>query len=133
MITARISPGGDILVPVPLHPARLAARGYNQARLLAVSLASGWRKLALESQLELADALRRVRATSPQSELHLEAREANVRDAFAAGPQARVVAGRRVVLVDDVVTTGATLRACTQVLSGCGARSIIAICAAATL
>ena len=133
MITARISPGGDVLVPVPLHPARLAARGYNQARLLAASLAMGWRELAKESRPELADALCRVRATSPQSELHLEAREVNVRNAFAAGPQARVVAGRRVVLVDDVVTTGATLRACTQVLRGCGARTIMAVCAAAKL
>jgi len=133
LIAARVSPGGEVLVPVPLHPARLAARGYNQARLLAAALALGWRRLARESRLELADALCRVRATSPQSELHLGARETNVRDAFAAGPQARVVACRRVVLVDDVVTTGATLRACAQVLRACGARSIMAICAAAKL
>ena len=108
----RDAPRPDALVPVPLHRRRLRERGYDQALELARPLA---RALGLPL---LAGGLRRERATAAQSDLDAKARRRNVRGAFA------VVAGTRwpahVALVDDVMTTGATLRECARVLRAAG-------------
>jgi ComF family protein len=101
------------LVPIPLHRARLRQRGYDQALELAKPLAR-----ALHLPL-LPDALRRVRATTPQSELDAARRKGNLRGAFTVAPDARLPA--HVALVDDVMTTGATLHAAARALRRAGA------------
>lgn len=105
----------DTVVPVPLHPSRLFRRRYNQAAELA-------RPLARHAGLAcLPDALVRRRPTAPQGAA--SQRQANVRNAFAVNAGARL-AGRRILLVDDVMTTGATARACAHVLLEAGAASV---------
>jgi len=106
--------GADALVPVPLHPRRKRERGFNQAELIAAAL-SRRTGLAL-----LGAALVRRKDTSTQTGLSAAARRANVRGAFAVRRRAQV-AGRRLVLVDDVLTTGATVEACARVLREAGA------------
>lgn len=101
-----------LLVPVPLDPARRRARGYNQAEELARELATTW-------QRPLATALRRTRATRPQVGLDRQARRENVRGAFAW--RGAALAGGRVLLIDDVLTTGATAEACAVALKAAGA------------
>ena len=108
----------ELVIPVPLHPARLVERGYNQAALLA-------RALARLIDAPLAPlVLRRAIRTSRQTELAREARAVNVANAFVVHQQS-VVSGRAVVLVDDVETTGATLDACRRVLEAAGARLVV--------
>ncbi|BCX02832.1 MAG: amidophosphoribosyltransferase [Candidatus Roseilinea sp.] len=109
----------DLIVPVPLHAARLRERGFNQSLLLArhVSTATG---MPLQT-----NALRRVRPTQQQAHLDAAARRENVRNAFAALPE--LIEGRAIVLVDDVFTTGATLMECTNVLNRAGARCVTAL------
>lgn len=106
-----------LLVPVPLYRWRLWRRGFNQAVLLAASLArrSG-------TPLDR-DALVRVRATRSSQGLNRRQRAANVRAAFKVA-QPAAVAGRNVVLVDDVYTTGATAEACARILRRAGARTV---------
>ncbi len=106
----------DLVLEVPLHPARERERGYNQAASLADALAD-----ALGSP-RLPGALRRVRATRAQARLGEAARRANVAGAFAAVKPARLE-GRRVLVVDDVMTTGATMDACLAALDAAGARA----------
>jgi ComF family protein len=108
----------DVVVPVPLHRRRHRARGFNQAEELARGLGH---RVAL--------ALRRRRATRSQTDLPAARRHANVRDAFALRRRADV-RGLRVVIVDDVCTTGATLEACARVLRAAGAREVSALTAA---
>jgi len=118
---AEAAVGGGLLVHVPVHPARRAVRGYDQAEQLAQAA-------AVRLGLPVRPALRRERATAPQFELDRSHRAANVRNAFAVdGRHAAVVAGRWVVLVDDVVTTGATLVACADALLGAGAVAVSAL------
>ncbi len=113
--------GGDVLVHVPVHEARRAARGYDQAELLA-------RAAATHLGLPVAPALRRSRATVPQFELGRDLRAANVAAAFATDPTRRAaLRDRWVVLVDDVVTTGATLVACAEALLDAGAVAVSAL------
>jgi ComF family protein len=108
---------GAIVIPVPLHPLRLAERGYNQSSLLASRLSR-----RLESAC-LPLALARIRDQARQATLDRQARQANVRGAFSVRQPERI-RGRPVLLVDDVRTTGATLDACAQCLVGAGAGSV---------
>ena len=112
----------DAVVPVPLHRARLRRRGYDQALELA-------RPLARSLDLPLRDdLLQRIRATAPQSELSAPARRRNLNDAFAVKPGIRLPA--HVVLVDDVMTTGATLHAAAGALKRAGVQRVDAwVCA----
>jgi ComF family protein len=105
----------DLVVPVPLHPARQAERGYNQAALLAAAFA------AVAGLPCAPHALSRTRATRPQAELDARQRRRNVADAFRAES---LVAGRRVLLVDDVCTTGATLGDCARALRAAGSAGV---------
>jgi len=108
-----------LLLPVPLADVRLRERGYNQAALLAQRLA---RRLRLPCAPQ---ALRRTRDTGHQLALPREQRAANVRGAFAVAPRtAGVLRGRRVALVDDVMTTGATLAEAARVLLAAGAAEV---------
>jgi ComF family protein len=111
--------GADLVVPVPLHPSRRRARGFNQADDLARHLG-----------LPVVSVLRRVRATVAQADLPAARRHGNVRNAFALGARAGLLHGARVVLVDDVSTTGATLNACAGVLKAGGAAEVRALTAA---
>jgi ComF family protein len=120
--TAATRPRPDALVPLPLHRARLRRRGYDQALELA-------RPLARTLDLPLcSDLLQRVRATAPQSELSAGARRRNVQGAFAVRTDGPVPG--HVVLVDDVMTTGATLRAAATALKHAGVQRVEAwVCA----
>ena len=108
---------GAVLVPVPLHPRRRAERGYNQSELLARALA---RRLCLGVA---PGALVRRKDTAPQTGLSAAARRQNVSGAFAVRRRTLVV-DRPVILVDDVLTTGATARACALALRAAGAREV---------
>jgi ComF family protein len=109
--------GADLLVPVPLHWTRLFQRRYNQAALLAQAIRSaGGPPVA-------ADWLVRRRRTPSQGHLGPAARERNVRGAFVVRA-GRSFAGKRVVIVDDVLTTGATVEECARVLRRAGAASV---------
>jgi ComF family protein len=113
----------DLLVPVPLHPSRLRERGFNQSELLAQALGEAW-AVAVRP-----NALRRVRRTRPQSSLHASRRADNVRDAFAATDPS-LLAGRVVLLVDDVITTLHTCNECARALTDGGARAVYVVAAA---
>jgi len=124
---ARLMPAdADLIVPVPLHRWRLWSRGFNQAALIATSLA--------RSSGVPADplALRRTRATPMLRGLGVNARARAVKDAFAVSRRERV-AGRALVLVDDIYTSGATTDACTATLLAAGARSVAILCWARVL
>ena len=116
---------GCLVVPVPLHPARLAERGFNQSALIA-------RRLSRRLGASIAPmALARTLDTPQQARLDRDARLANVTGAFRVR-EGRRVAGRVVLLVDDVRTTGATLEACRAVLATAGARRVVGAVVAAS-
>jgi ComF family protein len=114
----------DLLVPMPLHPAKLRVRGYNQAHLLAMGIA---RELALKL---LSDGCRRVRDTPPQTTLPWRERKKNLRDAFCCDVD---LSGCRVALIDDVLTTGASLNALAEAVKKRGAAQVSAWVVARTL
>lgn len=111
--------GAEVVVPVPLHRARLRSRGFNQADDLAAHL-----------ELPVVHALRRIRHTDVQANLTAQDRLRNVAGAFAAARSSGDVRGATVVLVDDVRTTGATLEACALALKQSGAREVRVLTAA---
>jgi predicted amidophosphoribosyltransferase len=113
------------VAPVPMHPTRLRERGFHPAGELARAVA-----VALDTRVDRR-ALRQLRATASQTGLDRRARRRNVEGAFAARAGLRGVAC--VALVDDVVTTGATLGACARALRRAGVRRVVAVCAARTL
>ncbi len=120
-LLSRVTHGVDVVVPVALHRSRLRVRGYNQAMELA-------RPVARALRVGLwAEGLRRVRDTPTQTELGREARARNVDGAFVA---ARPMTGLRVLVVDDVVTTGATLGAAMEALRGAGAEHVTGLAVA---
>lgn len=109
----------DMLVPVPLHRGRLISRRYNQAALIAQALGR------VSGLPVCVDALRRIRATPSQGRMNRSQRERNVAGAFAVADRRRDRVGdARIVLIDDVMTTGATLAACVQPLLHAGAANV---------
>jgi ComF family protein len=108
----------QFLVPVPIGPKRQRKRGYNQSELLA-------QEIGLRLNVPVLNALMRVREGRAQVGLNAMERRANVRGAFELRPGAPV-AGKRLLLIDDVMTTGATLDACARILKGAGAASVVA-------
>ncbi|MGA7748648.1 MAG: ComF family protein [Gallionella sp.] len=114
----------DYVIAMPLHPAKLRERGFNQSLLLAATVA---RELKLEL---LSNACRRVRDTPPQSALPWKERNKNVRNAFCCDMD---LTGKRIALVDDVLTTGASLNALAEAVSKKGAVEISAWVVARTL
>jgi ComF family protein len=110
--------GAACAIPVPLHPSRRRHRGFNQAS-----------DLARQMQMPVVAALRRVRATPAQTGLPAARRHRNLRDAFAATPAARALAGATVLVIDDVSTTGATLDACARALKLAGIAEVRALTA----
>lgn len=109
----------DAVVPVPLHALRKREREFNQAEVLALGLAQ-------RRRLSFVDALRRVRYTVTQTHFDRRHRMHNLRDAFMIRPEAPV-AGKHLLLVDDVLTTGSTLDECARILLESGAKSIRAL------
>lgn len=112
-------PGVDALLPVPLHPRRLRARGFNQSLALARAAA----RLLPDAPPVCLDDLRRVRDTPPLGRESPEARRRIVEGAFAV-PRPDRIRGRRLLLIDDVMTSGATLNACGAALREAGAREV---------
>jgi len=118
---ARAAIGGDVLVPVPVHPARRRQRGFDQAELLACGVGA---ILGLPVVL----AVQRATRTTAQHQLGRNARAVNVGHAFSiASEQAGTIRGAWPILVDDLTTTGATFAGCARVLYDCGAASVSAL------
>lgn len=118
----------DVIVPVPLHRMRLVKRRYNQAAILA-------RYIARQTELPLlVDGLKRLKHTTPQSGLSRRQRKLNVKGAFAV-PSSRLqqIEKKRILLIDDVMTTGATLEACAKALKKAGAAQVRVLTLARTL
>lgn len=111
----------DLMLPVPLSRQRMSERGYNQSWLLARHLE---RQLAIPARV---DVLTRRQHTQRLMSLSAEERALQIRDAFDVSPPAQpAIAGRHIAIIDDVMTTGATLDACAQTLLEAGARSVSA-------
>ena len=110
----------DLIAAVPLHARRQRKRGFNQSELLAQSLSQ-------ELDVPFGRALERTRATPSQVGLNRRERQSNIQGAFAMAPECKLAPNARVLLVDDVFTTGATLRECATVLKRAGAQSVCAV------
>ncbi len=116
----------DLVIPVPLHVKRLRQRGFNQAVLLGEILAGLWRLPLSRANLQ------RIRWTEPQVNLSAAERVANVRGAFAVSEPA-LLKGKRIILVDDVFTTGSTVTECARVLLKAGAAEVSVVTIARAL
>ena len=114
----------DVVVPMPLHGFKKWQRGFNQSDLLAREVGKKW-------NVPVRNVIRRKKATRPQSGLTNAKRRANMQGAFGM-PRGRSLAGMRVLLVDDVVTTGATASACARVLKRAGAAHVALLALART-
>lgn len=115
----------DVIIPVPLHRSRLQSRGFNQAVLLGEMFSS---RLSIPIMV---DGLARIRETEPQIKLSAEERSNNVKGAFAV-KRGGELSGKRVLLLDDVMTTGSTVNECAKVLKKAGAASVVVITVART-
>ncbi len=113
----------DAIVPVPLHPRKQRQREFNQAEYLAKALGKSLNIPVAKRSL------RRVKDTPTQTKLSAEDRARNMRGAFVVRNES-VFKGKRLVLLDDVFTTGATLDSCAKVLRGAGAQNVIALAVA---
>ena len=116
----------DLIIPVPLHPRRLRWRGFNQSVLLGREVGRAW-GIPLDPFV-----LTRKTETVPQSTLTLKERRPNVRGAFSISPR-RSVENLRLLLVDDIYTSGATVNECTRVLLHSGAREVQVLTLARTV
>lgn len=117
LLAERLLPSGfftgvDCLIPVPLHPKRIRKRGYNQSEWLAKGIVSKAGKTLVT------DALYRLKDNQAQAHKQAYERWANAAGLFALTPEAEKLKGKHVVIVDDVLTTGATVEACANALSG---------------
>jgi ComF family protein len=113
-----------LVIPVPMHPGKKRQRGFNQAELLAAAAVRELRRRHPQWNLRLQPSLlQRVKVTVSQSGLTNHQRRQNLRGAFFS-PQPAQIAGRDVLLLDDIYTTGTTARACSRVLQNAGARSV---------
>jgi len=113
----------DIIVPVPLHSLRKADRGFNQSKYIAIGMG---KELGINVKSNI---LKRTRYTETQTNLTLKEREENISSAFKA-TQERLIEGKIFLLVDDVITTGATIKECGKVLLEEGAAKVYACSAA---
>ncbi len=115
----------DLIIPVPLHTKRLKERGFNQSYLLV----RNWKQLAAKLSIEMSDiavernVLVRSRWTEPQTGLGRKKRMKNIKNAFKVNDCSRI-AGKRILLVDDVLTTGATVNECAKTLLSDGAKRV---------
>lgn len=129
-ISSRITdlPEDMLIIPVPLHRWRIWRRGFNQAQLIGKAL-SKMTGLAMCDDL-----LIRIKATPPLKQMRASERAKAVRGAFALKPEAKsMLAGRTVLLVDDVYTTGATANSCVRLLKQAGASKVVIACWARVL
>jgi len=109
----------DVIIPVPLHYTRLVSRRYNQAALIAAELSKQ------TNTAHMPAAIKRIRATQSQGHLKTEERAKNVRNAFEiCSKQAENLTGKAVTLIDDVYTTGATLKECCKVLNAANVKKV---------
>ncbi len=115
--------GSPVLVPVPMHAASRRERGFNQAELLARSLGKQW------DTPVVADAVVKVRRTAPQSRLDRARRASNLQGAMRIGAGGGALAGKTVIIVDDLLTTGATVLACAAAVRTAKPREIRVVCA----
>jgi ComF family protein len=119
--------GSVLIVPVPLHPSRRRERGFNQSELLSAGLVRALAKRDKGSAPKIEKTcLQRKRATTPQTGLSVAARRENLRGAFEV-VRPEEIRGRVIVLVDDVMTTGATLSACARTLKRAGASKVLGL------
>lgn len=117
---------GWILVPIPLHSSKYRKRGFNQAELIAEEI-----NKRLELQI-VTKALKRTRATDPQISLSGQARETNVKNCFEPGEEINLLRSKKVILVDDVYTSGATIKEAVKVLRKNGAKEVMGLVVAKT-
>ncbi|MGA2603642.1 MAG: ComF family protein [Verrucomicrobiia bacterium] len=113
----------DAIVPVPLHPRKQRQREFNQAEYLAAALGRAVGVPVLKGKV------RRIKDTGTQTKLGAEARMKNLRDAFAVRDE-KALKGKRLVILDDVFTTGATMDSCAKTMKSAGAREVIALAVA---
>jgi ComF family protein len=117
--------GVDILIPVPLHRIKQRERGYNQSEFIARGIA------AVTGKQVVSNALHKIRHTKSQTKLTIEERRRNMDHAFELVPYStNILSGKKCLLVDDVITSGATTNSCAQVIRSAGAAMVIAASAA---
>ena len=112
---------GFILIPVPLEKRKLKWRGFNQAEEIGKELAKFFKTPLMNG------ILMKIKTTLPQVELFGEERKENIKGAFLVGKDENLIKGKKILLVDDVYTTGATMEECARVLKIAGAKEIIGI------